>query len=171
EAHRALPSVARRRLRPSPLTRSPETHEDHVTRSRLRSIATRLLPLLALLAIALLLVACAVPAGAPEPGASGSPRVSPSASLPAAAIPLEPAPFTLNPFGFLAWIFTPLYQTFFILLVLLDKLFGNIAIAIIILTIGLRALLTPLYRRQITSSRRMQLLSPELKEIQRRYKG
>ena len=51
---------------------------------------------------------------------------------------------------------------FFILLVLLDLLFGNIAIAIIILTVGLRALLTPLYRRQIVSSRRMQMLSPEL---------
>jgi YidC/Oxa1 family membrane protein insertase len=142
-----------------------------VTRSRLRHIATRLLPILGIVALALLLAACAVPTGSAEPGASGSPGASATASLPPAAIPLEPAPFTLNPVGFLAWIFTPLYQVFFILLVLLDKLFGNIAVAIIILTIGLRALLTPLYRRQIVSSRRMQMLSPELKEIQRRYKG
>ena len=39
------------------------------------------------------------------------------------------------------------------------------------LTVGLRALMTPLYRRQIVSSKRMQLLGPELKEIQKRYKG
>jgi YidC/Oxa1 family membrane protein insertase len=129
------------------------------------------MPLLVLIALGLLLAACAAPTGSVEPGASVSPGASASGTLPAAAIPLEPASFTLNPIGFIAWVFTPLYQLFFILLVLLDQLFGNIAIAIIILTIGLRALLTPLYRRQITSSRRMQLLSPELKEIQRRYKG
>ena len=29
----------------------------------------------------------------------------------------------------------------------------------------------PLYRRQLVSQRRMQLLQPEIKEIQRRYKG
>ena len=142
-----------------------------MTGSRLRPIATWLLPTLALLMLALLLVACAAPTGSAAPGASGAPGASASATLPAAAIPLEPAKFELNPISIVAWIFTPLYQAFFILLVLLDKLFGNIAIAIIILTIGLRALLTPLYRRQIVSSRRMQMLSPELKEIQRRYKG
>jgi YidC/Oxa1 family membrane protein insertase len=142
-----------------------------VTRSRLRSLAVRLLPLVALIAIALVLSACAIPnqSGAPgASGAAGSPALTPT---PAAAIPLEPAKFALDPVSILAWLFTPLYQAFFILLVLLDKLFGNIAVAIIILTIGLRAVLTPLYRRQIVSSRRMQLLSPELKEIQRRYKG
>ena len=45
------------------------------------------------------------------------------------------------------------------------------AIAIIILTLIIRALVIPLFRRQTVSQRRMQLLQPEVKEIQRRYKG
>jgi YidC/Oxa1 family membrane protein insertase len=142
-----------------------------VTRRRLRSIATRLLPLLAIVAVAVLLAACTIPSGSTAPGASGAPGSPAPSTLPPAAIPLEPAKFALDPISLIAWLFTPLYQTFFILLVLLDQVFGNIAVAIIILTLGLRALLTPLYRRQIVSSRRMQLLNPELKEIQRRYKG
>jgi YidC/Oxa1 family membrane protein insertase len=133
---------------------------------RLRSVIGRLLPLLALLSIAILVVACAGPGG--SPGASGAPAATPT---PPGAIPLEPAPLKADPFSLIAWLFTPLYQAFFILLVLLDKLTGNIAIAIVILTVALRALMTPFYRRQIVSSRRMQLLSPEIKEIQRRYKG
>jgi YidC/Oxa1 family membrane protein insertase len=129
---------------------------------------------LAIVAVAVLLAACTIPSGSTAPGvsgASGAPGSPAPSSLPPAAIPLEPAKFALDPISLIAWLFTPLYQAFFILLVLLDQVFGNIAVAIIILTLGLRALLTPLYRRQITSSRRMQLLSPELKEIQRRYKG
>ena len=39
------------------------------------------------------------------------------------------------------------------------------------LTLLVRALVIPLYRRQLVSQRRMQLLQPEIKEIQRRYKG
>ncbi len=39
------------------------------------------------------------------------------------------------------------------------------------LTLLVRAIVIPLYRRQLTSQRRMQLLQPEIKEIQRRYKG
>ncbi len=139
---------------------------------RLRSLARRLLPLLGILLLALLVAGCAQLTGGATPGASGATgSASPSGTIPPAAIPLEPAKFALDPISLVAWLFTPLYQTFFILLVLLDQIFGNIAVAIIILTIGLRALLTPLYRRQIVSSRRMQLLSPELKEIQKRYKG
>ena len=138
-----------------------------MTPSRLRSGITRLLPLLGILLLALLLAACAAPCGA-SPSGSGVATATPT---PAAAIPLEPAKFALDPISLVAWLFTPLYQTFFILLVLLDQLFGNIAIAIIVLTVGLRALMTPLYRRQIVSSKRMQLLGPELKEIQKRYKG
>ena len=44
-------------------------------------------------------------------------------------------------------------------------------IAIIITTLLVRVLLVPLYRRQIVSQKRMQLVAPELKEIQRRFKG
>ncbi len=133
---------------------------------RLRSTIGRLLPLLALIAIAIVVAACAGPGG--SPGASGAPAATPT---PPGAIPLEPAQLKADPFSLIAWLFTPLYQAFFILLVLLDKLTGNIAVAIVILTVALRALMTPFYRRQIVSSRRMQLLSPEIKEIQRRYKG
>jgi YidC/Oxa1 family membrane protein insertase len=139
-----------------------------VTRSRLRSGTARLLPLLGIVLLALFVAACAAPGGS-APAGSGAVPASPTVNP--AAVPLEPAKFGLNPIELVAWLFTPLYQTFFILLVLLDLLFNNIAIAIIVLTVGLRALMTPLYRRQIVSSRRMQLLGPELKEIQRRYKG
>jgi YidC/Oxa1 family membrane protein insertase len=38
-------------------------------------------------------------------------------------------------------------------------------------TLLVRVLLIPLYRKQIVSQRRMQLLGPELKEIQKRFKG
>jgi YidC/Oxa1 family membrane protein insertase len=139
-----------------------------VTPSRLRSRAARLLPLLGIIALALFVAACAAPGGS-APAGSGAVSASPTVNP--AAVPLEPAKFGLNPIELIAWLFTPLYQTFFILLVLLDQLFKNIAVAIIVLTVGLRALMTPLYRRQIVSSRRMQLLGPELKEIQKRYKG
>ena len=44
-------------------------------------------------------------------------------------------------------------------------------VAIIVVTLLVRVLLIPLYRKQIVSQRRMQLLAPELKEIQRRFKG
>jgi YidC/Oxa1 family membrane protein insertase len=40
-----------------------------------------------------------------------------------------------------------------------------------VLTLIVRALVIPLYRRQLVSQRRMQMLQPEIKEIQRRYKG
>jgi membrane protein insertase, YidC/Oxa1 family, C-terminal domain len=89
---------------------------------------------------------------------------------PQAAIPLVPANPD-NPFNILAWLFTPLYQTFFILLVVLDKLTGNIAIAIILMTIIIRIILIPVFRRQTVSTKRTQMLQPEVKEIQRRFKG
>ena len=43
--------------------------------------------------------------------------------------------------------------------------------AIIVLTLIVRALVIPLYRRQLVSTKRTQMLQPELREIQRRYKG
>ena len=43
--------------------------------------------------------------------------------------------------------------------------------AIVALTLIVRAIVIPLYRRQLVSQRRMQLLQPEIKEIQQRYKG
>jgi YidC/Oxa1 family membrane protein insertase len=133
---------------------------------RLPPLRTRswLFPLLMIGAV-LLLAAC-VPGGAP-----GSPGASGATPTPQAAIPLRPAPLGPDPFSLLAWLFTPVFQAFFITLVLIDKAVGNIAIAIVILTILLRILLISPFRRQTVSTRRMQMLAPEVKEIQRRLKG
>jgi YidC/Oxa1 family membrane protein insertase len=123
-------------------------------------------PLL-LIALVLFVVACATGQPGASPGASGGPGVTPT---PQAAIPLAPAQPD-NPFNLLAWIFTPLFQAFFILLVLLDKATGNIAVAIVLMTLLLRVILIPVFRRQTVSTKRTQMLAPEVKEIQRRYKG
>jgi YidC/Oxa1 family membrane protein insertase len=122
---------------------------------------------LILIAIALFIaVACAAgPTG--SPGASGSPAATPTNP---AAIPLQPAAPD-NPFGLIDWLITPLIQAIFIVLVLLDKATGNIAIAIVLMTLLLRVVLIPIFRRQTVSTKRTQLLAPELKEIQKRYKG
>ena len=48
---------------------------------------------------------------------------------------------------------------------------GNMAIAIILLTLLVRILIIPLFRRQIVSSGGCSCSRPEIKEIQRRYKG
>ena len=137
-----------------------------MTLSRLRSDVVRLLPpILILIAIGLVVAACAAPGG--SPGASGSAAVTPT---PPAAIPLKPVTPT-EPFSLLAWLFTPIFQAFFILLVVLDKLTGNIAIAIILMTIIIRIILIPVFRRQTVSMKRTQMLAPEVKEIQRRFKG
>jgi YidC/Oxa1 family membrane protein insertase len=124
---------------------------------------------------AILLAACA-------PLAAVSPSDAPASALPSAAtptpiltinpqsIPLAPAHPT-DPIGLLAWLFTPVFQSLFILLVFFEQVTGNMAIAIVIVTLIVRVLLIPLYRKQIVSQRRMQLLAPELKEIQRRFKG
>jgi YidC/Oxa1 family membrane protein insertase len=137
-----------------------------VTLRRLRSSLVRLLPLLAIVAVALLVTACAGTPGG-SPGASGGPAATPT---PPAAIPLTPVHPT-EPLSFLAWIFTPIFQAFFILLVVLDKVTGNIVIAIILMTIIIRIILIPIFRRQTVSTRRTQMLAPEVKEIQRRFKG
>jgi YidC/Oxa1 family membrane protein insertase len=123
----------------------------------------------ALLVIFVLLVAVACfPAASPAPGTTPGP--SPSATLPPAAIPLAPAQPD-NLFGFVAWLFTPIFQAFFIVLVFFDQITGNIAISIVLLTLVVRAVTIPFFRRQTVSTRRMQMLAPELKELQKRYKG
>jgi YidC/Oxa1 family membrane protein insertase len=92
-------------------------------------------------------------------------------TLPQAAVALAPAPLHADPFSLLAWLFTPIFQGFFIVLVLLDKLTGNIAVAIVLMTILIKVVLIPVFRRQLVSTKRMQLIGPEVKEIQRRFKG
>lgn len=128
----------------------------------------RLAPLLLVLLV-VLLAAC-VPAASQSlaPGTTASP--SPVPTLPPAAIALAPAKPD-GVFGLLAWLFTPIFQAFFITLVVLDRATGNIAIAIILMTLLIKVFLIPIFRRQIVSTRRMQLIAPEIKEIQRRFKG
>jgi len=113
--------------------------------------------------------ASAAPSGAAAPSASPSVKASPT--LNPAAVPLEPAKPGTDPFSTVAWLFTPVFQALFITLVFFEQATGSIIIGIIITTLLVRILLIPLYRRQIVSQKRMQLLAPELKEIQRRYKG
>jgi YidC/Oxa1 family membrane protein insertase len=119
-------------------------------------------PILLLAVVALAVAACAPVAA---PGSSAVPTVTPEPT------PLVPASPGADPVSLLAWLFTPVFQVLFILLAVLNKLTGNIAIAIVLMTLVIRALLIPLFRTQTVSQRRMQLVQPELKEIQRRYKG
>ncbi|MEP6639742.1 MAG: YidC/Oxa1 family membrane protein insertase, partial [Chloroflexota bacterium] len=139
-----------------------------MTPRRIRSDRIGFIVLLVLVVLAV--AACAAPGGAP--GASGSP-------LPSATPhpPLTPAQPGADPISFLAWIFTPIFQSMFIVLVAVYDFLGGLGVpaaigwAIVALTLLVRAIVIPLYRRQLTSQRRMQLLQPEVKEIQRRYKG
>lgn len=121
------------------------------------------LGLLALIAlISLVAAACGTgPAG--SAGASGHPTAVPT--------PLTPAQPGADPISLLAFVFTPVFQLLFIALAEFYVLTGNIAVAIILLTLVIRALIIPLFRRQTVSQRRMQLLQPEIKEVQRRFKG
>jgi YidC/Oxa1 family membrane protein insertase len=130
--------------------------------TRLQRLPVRLAPTLFLLLVALVVAACV-----PGTGTTGSPGASPSFSQ----APLHPASPGANPVDLLAWVFTPIFQTLFIGLVLLDRATGSIIVAIILLTIILRVAVIPLYRKQLVSTRQMQLLQPEVKELQRKYKG
>lgn len=118
--------------------------------------------------VALVVVLALVALGACVP-ATGSPGAS--AAHTASPTPLVPAQPGADPVSLLAWLFTPVFQALFILLVILDDVTGNIAVAIILMTLVIRVLLIPLFRTQTVSQRRMQLVQPELKDIQRRYKG
>ena len=127
-------------------------------------------PILLILAVALFVAACD-PTGGGGVDASGNP-ISPSPQP-----PLRPASPGADPIGLLAWIFTPIFQVLFIILAAVYQFVENlgipgaIGISIIVLTIVVRAALIPLFRRQLVSQRRMQLLQPEIREIQKRYKG
>jgi len=139
--------------------------------TRLPPILARLAPILLLAALALVVAAC-VP-GTIGPNGSGSPGVTPTPSQ----APLVPATPNGNPISLLAWLFTPIFQTLFITMVFIDQVTklvwpdGNIVLAILGLTVVVRVVVIPLYRRQLVSSRQMQLLQPEIKELQRKYKG
>jgi YidC/Oxa1 family membrane protein insertase len=123
-----------------------------------------------LIAIAAILAAC-VPGGGPgsTPGGSVSPSPIPS--------PLAPAELKADPFSVLVWLFTPIFQAFFLLLVgiyvVVQAILGHadVGLAIILTTVIVRTAMVPLMRRQMVSMRQMQSIQPEIKEIQRRFKG
>jgi YidC/Oxa1 family membrane protein insertase len=125
--------------------------------------------LLVAIVIAVLVSAC-VPGAAPT--GSGGVAITPTPHP-----PLEPAQPGVDPVSTIAWLFTPIFQAMFIILIAVYQFLENlgmpwaIAIAIVILTLIVRAVLIPLYRKQLVSQRRMQLIQPELKEVQKRYKG
>ncbi len=131
----------------------------------LRTPRRDLLVLLGLLALVVLLVAaCGNPAVVP----GGSPGASATASPHPPLTPAEPG---ADPVSLLAWLFNPIFQALFILLVWVETATGDIGLAIIVMTLIVRAALIPLFRRQIVSTKRMQLIQPEVRELQRRFKG
>jgi len=134
-----------------------------VTLPRIRRDHLLLLALLAL--VVLVAAACAgspavVPGGSAAPAATASPHP-----------PLTPAQPGADPVKLLAWIFNPIFQVLFIVLAGMERITGDVGIAIIVMTLVVRAALIPLFRRQIVSMKRTQLIQPELKELQKRYKG
>ena len=133
-----------------------------MTLPRLRRDHLALLGLL--VAVVIVAAACAdplvVPGGSPGPSATASPPP-----------PLEPAVPGADPVSLLAWVFNPIFQALFILLVWIEQVTGDIGLAIIVMTLVVRTALIPLFRRQIVSTKRMQLIQPEIKELQRRFKG
>lgn len=101
---------------------------------------------------------------APEPGATRDPDAPPPNLCPA-------QPAGADPLALLSWAFTPIFQAIFLGLAFFYSITGDIGIAIILLTILIRILLIPIFRAQIVSQRRMQMLQPELRAIQVKYKG
>jgi YidC/Oxa1 family membrane protein insertase len=130
-----------------------------------------------------------VPAGSPGPDGSPSPSGTPApCPNPVPSATPTPAPGTTpiptphpnlcpaqlnagDPTSVIAWAFTPIFQALFMGLAFFYNITRDIGIAIIALTIVIRLLLVPVFRAQIVSQRRMQMLQPELRAIQNKYKG
>jgi len=126
------------------------------------ALARRVAPI-ALLVLVVLVVAACVPATGGSPGASAT--VHPTQT------PLVPAKPGADPISLLAWLFTPIFQALFITLVGIDQVVHDMGISIVILTLIVRVILVPVFRKQIVGQRRMQLVQPEVKALQQRYKG
>lgn len=103
------------------------------------------------------------------PGQTATPAPKPSATPHPNLCPAQPQ--GADPFSLIAWIFTPVFQVLFMGLAFFYNIFHDIGIAIIVLTIAIRLILVPVFRAQIVSQRRMQMLQPEIKAIQAKYKG
>jgi len=125
-------------------------------------------PLILIALCAILVVACAPQGGVDASGNPISPTPHP---------PLEPAEPGADPISLLAWLFTPIFKVLFIILAAVYNVLwglgvpGAVGWAIVALTIVVRAALIPLFRAQLVSQRRMQMLQPEMREIQKRFKG
>jgi YidC/Oxa1 family membrane protein insertase len=104
---------------------------------------------------------CPLPNPLPAPTAGASPYPH----------PLCPAVPGSDPGATLAWIFNPIFQTMFLTLTAFYQLLNDIGFAIIALTLVIKTLLIPLFRQQIVSQRRMQMLQPEIQAINAKYKG
>jgi YidC/Oxa1 family membrane protein insertase len=144
---------------------------------------------LMLVLVALAIVACGTANAASGPTASAGIAASASASTGVAAgaaspqpsptvnyQPLVPAqPGGASPTDLLGFLFTPIFQSLFVLLAGLYALTGNIVIAIVLMTLLIRLATVRLSSKQIVSQKRMQMLGPEIKaltkELTRRYKG
>ncbi len=112
---------------------------------------------------------CPIPEVTPIP--SGQPTPTPPVPTQAPHNLCPAVPKGSDPFSIVAWIFTPLFQVIFMTLALFYSLTGDIGIAIVLVTIVIRLILYPFFRKQIVSQRRMQMLQPEIKSIQAKYKG
>jgi YidC/Oxa1 family membrane protein insertase len=139
----------------------------------LRALARLWAGPLLLFLLPLLVAACFPGTGGGSPGASGA-AATPTGTP---QVPLQPAPPGADPVSLLAFLFTPIFQGMFIVLAGVYHVLheaavpGAIGISIIVLTLLVRALLIPLFRRQLVSQRRMQMLQPEFAEIRKRFKG
>ncbi len=109
----------------------------------------------------------------PNPTATPAPSLRPGQTPEPTRHPnLCPAqPNGADPFSLLAWAFTPIFQVIFLVLIFFYNIVGDIGIAIVLVTLLIRLLLVPVYRAQIVSQRRMQMLQPELKAISQKFKG
>jgi YidC/Oxa1 family membrane protein insertase len=129
-----------------------------------------------LVGVLLVLAACTVAGASPNDsgplgsGPLGSTGPIPSPTPTPVPTPLYPAALKADPFSLLSWAFTPIFQAFFLLLVGIDRIVGDIGVAIILTTLIVRTAMVPLMRRQMVSMRQMQSIQPEIKEIQRRFK-
>jgi YidC/Oxa1 family membrane protein insertase len=68
-------------------------------------------------------------------------------------------------------LFTLFYQPLYNVLFGLYNIFGDFGIAIIVMTLVLKAALIPLSRKQIESQKEMAELQPKIKELQKKYKN
>ena len=112
------------------------------------------------------------PAGSPVAGASAPATTAPTATPAPTPLIIKPAEIRADPVSLLAALFNPVFQAFLILMVGIHQFSGlDMGISIILTTLVVRTAMVPLMRRQMVSMRRMQAISPEIKEIQRRFKA